>query len=123
MSTPKEQFSHFAAILAVKQISKSQEFYTKLGFQVQFEWNEPVDYVVLTRGGVSIHLSKRMDDNQPSQQHAALYIFVEDVDQVYHEFVEKDISIQTPLSNREYKMRDFDIKDPDGYILTFGQGT
>jgi len=42
---------------------------------------------------------------------------------VYQEFSEKKISINTPIRNREYGMREFDVRDPDGYIIGFGMNT
>lgn len=33
----------------------------------------------------------------------------------------KDAKIETALETYEYGMRDFNIEDPDGNILTFGQ--
>ena len=35
---------------------------------------------------------------------------------------EKKDEIINPIASWDYAMRDFDIKDPDGYILTFGRG-
>ena len=115
-------FSHFASILPVDDIQKSIQFYrAKLGFELTFSWNEPVDYAVLKRGGVSIHLSEKRDDFQASKTHTALYIFVEDVRKAFEEVQSKGVPIKTPLELRDYGMEDFDIVDPDGFILSFGR--
>lgn len=123
MSDSKELFSHFASILPVSDIASSINFYhDKLGFKVTFTWNDPMDYVVLKRGeNVSIHLTKRHPQTIPTPAHASLYIFVKDADAVFTEYKSKGVAFQNPISNRDYGMRDFDIKDPDGHILTFGK--
>ena len=118
-----ELFSHASLVFPVKNIEQSLSFYTEsLGFDVSFTWGEPVEYAVIGRGNVKIHLSKRSDDRSPSDQHTALYIFVHDVDAVFDEFSKKGIATINAPMDHDYKMRDFDLKDPDGYILTFGKG-
>ena len=116
-------FSHAATILAVKDMQISIAYYcNQLGFDLTFTWGEPVEYAVLNREeAVSIHLSKSSQDIG-SGNHTALYIFVHDVDRVYEEFQSKEVTITTPIGDRDYYMRDFDLKDPDGHIITIGKG-
>ena len=122
--TKKELFSHAATILPCTDMEKCAKFYSeKLGFEITFQWGEPIDYIVLKRGeGVSIHLTKRSDQQTPSTSHVALYIFTHDVDALYEEYQKKDVSIHTPIETKEYGMRDFDVMDPEGHILAFGMG-
>lgn len=116
-------FSHSAVIFPVSDLQKSIDFYTdKLGFEKTFEWGEPVYYAVVKRGGVGIHLTKRSDGIRPSKYHRALYVFVNDIDKVYEELRSQDIRIVNDIEDRDYKMKDFDIEDPDGFIITFGKG-
>ena len=116
-----KNFSHSAAIFPVSDLSRSIKFYTdKLGFEKTFEWGEPVYYAVVKKGGVGIHLTKRSDGGLPSKYHRALYIFVNDIDSVYKHCKDNEIRIVNQMEARDYKMKDFDIEDPDGYIITFG---
>ena len=71
---------------------------------------------------MNIHLVKRRDEQKPSGLHTAIYIFVRNIEKVYSELKEKGAIITNPLNERDYGMRDFDIQDPDGYIIAFGQG-
>ena len=115
--------SHFASIFPVQDVQRSIAFYTKqLGFRLEFTWNDPVDYAVLVRGGVSIHLNKRIDPVSPPSPHAKMYVFTENIDVLYEEYLSMDIPIKTPIGTRDYGMRDFDILDPDGYMISFGEG-
>lgn len=118
-----ENFSHSAVIFPVSNLDKSIEFYTKkLGFEKTFEWGEPMYYAVVKKGGVGIHLTKRSDGGSPSKYHRALYIFVNDIDGVYKLCKDQNVRIVNDMEDRDYKMRDFDIEDPDGFIITFGKG-
>ncbi|GAA4324884.1 hypothetical protein GCM10023115_41350 [Pontixanthobacter gangjinensis] len=117
-------FSHSAVIFPVSNLDDSIDFYTnKLGFENTFEWGEPRYYAVVKRGGVGIHLTKRSDGGRASKYHRALYVFVNDVDKVYKEFKAQNVHIVNDIESRDYKMKDFDIEDPDGFIITFGKNS
>ena len=116
----KKQFSHAATIFPVTDPVSSAQFYRdKLGFDITFEWGDPVDYVVLNREeAVAVHLSKAAQSS--ATESTSLYVFVHNVDSLHEEFVSKGVEIYTPIDTRDYGMRDFDVKDPDGYIICFG---
>ena len=116
--------SHAAHILPVKDIQSSALFYTdKLGFTVELKWGNPIDYLIVSSGDVSIHINKKMDQSYASTVHTRIYFFVSDIDLLYTNLIDKGVTIKTPIGTRDYGMRDFDIVDPDGYILSFGMGT
>ena len=121
----KEQhnFSHQATILPVVDMKRSVNFYTNsLQFELAFSWGEPLSYVILKQGGVSIHLTRGNGVYKPSGDHCSLYIFVYDIDKIYNHCVKNNVNIINPLGLRDYNMKDFDIKDPDGHIISFGMG-
>lgn len=118
-----EAFSHAAPVLRVTQMNPSLKFYQdRLGFTVTFLWQDPPTYAVLKRGGVSIHLSLSTDFDPAVHKGAMVYVFVHHVEALYREFLEKGLEFRAPLSVQDYKMKDFDLADPDGNVLTFGQG-
>lgn len=119
----QDNFSHAACIFPVEDLQTSIDFYTqKLEFKLTFSWGVPTNYAVIKKGGVSIHLVKKSDDRTPSKKHCALYIFVYDIAKIYKRCVSEKVSIINTPETRDYNMKDFDIKDPDGYIITFGNG-
>ena len=119
-----KNFSHAAPVFPVDDVRMTADYYREtLGFEITFEWEDPVSYAVLKRGeGVSIHIVSRDDDTRPSSVHTALYVFVHDVDKIYEEYKEKGVEIVNDIGDRDYGMRDFDIKDPNGYWLSFSMG-
>ena len=118
----RPQFSHAASIFPVEDPLATAKFYQQnLGFDITFTWGEPPDYVVTNREqAVNIHFVKKQDGFQPSQQHVSQYIFVHDVDRLYQELVDSEVEILQPLKTQEWGMREFDIRDPNGFILCFG---
>ena len=119
-----KNISHFAAIFPVDDVEATANYYQDiLGFEITFKWEDPASYVVTKAGeSVGIHFVKREDNYQPSSSHCALYIFVHDVDTLYKQYQNAGVEITNPIDTRDYGMRDFDIKDPNGFILTFGKG-
>lgn len=116
-------WSHAATVFAVSNMEVSLNFYTEiLGLELSFQWGDPVTYAVLKRGDVSIHLTLKEDDSIPSPTHNRMYIFVYDIQKAYAEIIQAGgVPLSKPLE-QDYKMTDFDIKDPDGHILSFGSG-
>lgn len=118
-------FSHSSPIFPVDNPLETAEYYRDvLGFDINFKWEDPTTYVVINRDdAVGIHLVKKEHDFQPSSMHPSLFIFVHDVDAVHEEFQKSGANIVHPIGDRDYGMRDFDVKDPNGFILVFGKNT
>lgn len=119
-SVTTELFSHAATVLAAPSVMASRHFYRdQLGFEETFSWGDPVSYVVLRRGEVSIHLTEA---ERSVSDATCLYVFVRDVDAYHAEITARGLEAETP-ENREYGMRDFDLVDPGNNRITFGQNT
>lgn len=114
--------SHSATILPVSDVLASIDFYEKkLGFDVTFKWQEPPTYAVVKSGDIGIHLSLRSEKYQVNQEHVHIIIFAHDVDAAYKQCLESGVKIHAEIGDRDYGMRDFDITDPDGFIISFSQ--
>lgn len=116
-------WSHAATVFAVNDIQASIKFYTEvLEMNLAFSWGEPVTYAVLKRADVSVHLSLKEDDSQPSKTHTRLYIFVHNIQQAFEDIVDAGGQPLNQPEQQDYAMTDFDLKDPDGHIISFGSG-
>ncbi len=56
-------------------------------------------------------------ENKGSSQF--LYLSVENVDEAYHELLEKGLKPVCEPRNRPGGIREFMLRDPDGYLLVF----
>jgi len=108
------------AVLVVSDMPASIAYYRDiLGFKAELEFGTPPTYACLCRDEAGIHVvaathAKRL----PGQGGVAL--FVDDVDALYAELSGRRASIPEPPQDRPYGMRDFNVIDPDGNLLTFG---
>ncbi len=51
------------------------------------------------------------------------HALVENVDEVYAEFIERGAQILSPMANKSWGIRDFSVVTPDGHRIVFGQET
>jgi len=109
-----------ATVFVVGDIDASLAHYRDaLGFDVTFEYGDPLFYVCLCRDEVALHLlaargTKRLPGN------GGICIFVKDVDAVHAELVRRGANILKPPADYDYGMRDFDVLDLDGNQITYG---
>lgn len=107
-------------VFTVRDVVASASYYRdKLGFELSFEYGQPTYYVGLCNGGVQIHLvAAHHAPRQPGQ--GAVAIFVDDVDGLHADLVQRGANIIKAPADQPYGLRDFDVADPDGNMLFFG---
>ena len=63
------------------------------------------------------------DEGGQDHHHApavnSLYFYPDNVDALWNQLKEK-VKVEVPLQDTDYGMRDFTIRDPNGYALNFG---
>lgn len=100
---------YLAPIFRVTNARASAEWYARLGFVLEgehrFAPNMPV-YAFIRRGEMRIHLSEHAGDARP---HSLVYVYVDDVDAVAHEFNAEIIDQPWCL--------EVQLTDPDGNRL------
>ncbi|WP_298899578.1 VOC family protein [uncultured Psychroserpens sp.] len=121
----------------VKNVLESVQFYTKkLGFDINWMHKKDPKFAILEKGGVTIMFRQLKKEGfvRPNREpfiesgwHTSAaetwdaYIWVDNADDLYQRFKDQDVSIIKPIQDTEYGNRDFEIEDPDGYILCFGK--
>ena len=109
-----------AAIFTVSNLERSLAYYRDtLGFRVVFTYGEPQTYAGVALDGLSLHL-QAASTTWRSPGHGAAYVFTSDVDQLYAQLLAAGARVVKPPETYAYGMRDFDVKDRDGNLLTFG---
>jgi catechol 2,3-dioxygenase-like lactoylglutathione lyase family enzyme len=106
--------------LAVSDLQATIDFYvSKLGFTRGFTWGEPPTFAGVNLGNVQIFLSKGAP--APAAHPAAVSFLVGDVDRLYEFHRAKGVAIAEPIDDRPYGIRDYAVRDLNGYYLSFGQ--
>lgn len=116
------RLSHIAVILPLTDIPSTLNFFVdKLGFRKHFQTEDPLDYAIVKRDGITINLS--LVDNSPQLvPNNSAYIFCEDIAGLFEEYQDKGVPFREPLSTTDYGMREFVLELPSGHRLAFGQG-
>ena len=96
-------------------------FETSLGFRCTFkvhdELHPEIPYAIVERDLVEIHLQLQ----ESAAGTSACYITVDDADAIWAEVQKAGARVLRPIEDSNYGMRDFNIADPDGNTLGFGQ--
>ena len=112
----------------VADVAATARWYvTELGFRLagNFPAQEPYLYASLQRDGAELMLLDLADYEKPdlsARRPAGLwdaYLRTEGVSALYEKLKGKSF-VKTPLTRRPYGDTEFEVRDPNGYILVFG---
>lgn len=117
-----------AACFPVTDISKTIRWYEEqLAFTgYPFPPAEPYVFAILRRDDVEIMLQRIDGYEKPDLYHGRdggvwdAYIRVEGVRELY-ESVREEATIVKPLRKQPYGNWEFEVKDPNGYVLVFSE--
>ena len=113
---------HTRHVLAVKNLKIETAYYIdKLGFDRDFtapgwEFLSFGDFKVML-GECADAMTARNTGDHSWFAHA----LVENVDEVYGEFLERGANILSPISDKPWGIREFTVVTPDGHRIAFGQ--
>ena len=103
--------------LAVADIPAAVDFYTvKLGFTLAFTWGDPPMFAGVNLGKVQMFLQT----GTPDPKGCSVYFMVGDADQLYDFHRANGIDVAQEIGDREYAIRDYVVRDLNGYYLSFG---
>jgi predicted enzyme related to lactoylglutathione lyase len=110
-------------------VTTANYYRDKLGFKYERFWGEPPCFCMVMRSGAIIMLGQLeaigvMRPNRsvdPEGEAWDAYIWIENADALVAEFESKGVRITRDVSDQPYGCRDFDVEDPNGYRLCFGQ--
>ncbi len=110
-------------MLQVRDLRESVVFYRDvLGFKVDGTFPEDAPtWAGLHSGNARVMLSTFDGVTEPHLT-GVLYMYPDDLDAAW-ERVKEAVPIVEQLTTREYGMREFSIRDPNGYLIKFGAST
>jgi len=121
-------FNSIVPVFAVADVGATMNWYqTKLGFWSDpFPENEPYVFAILVRDDIEIMLQQVVDYQKPDIYRKRsggawdAYIRSSEVKELY-EAVKDQVTIIQPLRQQPYGASEFEVKDPNGYVLVFSQ--
>lgn len=112
----------------VRDLAAALAFYRdRLGFAVVFEGPEDDRFFgIVSRGGAMIMLKDVGVDPLPNHRREPMarwdaYVYVPDPDALAAELAGRGVEFSAPLSDTDDRLRGFELRDADGYVLFFGR--
>lgn len=104
--------------LTVGDIQAAIDFYTtKLGFNPSFTWGEPPTFAGVMLDRVQMFFSR----GTPQPSGCSVFFVVGNADELCDYQRGNGVEVVEPPGDREYGMRDYSVRDLNGYRLSFGQ--
>jgi hypothetical protein len=124
----KAKLTGSAPVLFVRDVYAAAEHYRDAkGFSFWKIWGEPPSFTILERDRMRVMI-KQIDDHDkivPRWTISAglwdMYFWVDDIDALFKEFVERRAKIDYGLCDQPYGCREFGTQDIDGHDIGFGQ--
>jgi catechol 2,3-dioxygenase-like lactoylglutathione lyase family enzyme len=103
--------------LAVRDVPAAVEFYTKrLGFRPGFIGGDPPTFAAVNLGEFQMFL----EQGTPAPEGCSVYFVVDDADALYEFHRAQGVEVVVTPDDRHYGLRDYTVRDLNGYRLTFG---
>jgi hypothetical protein len=122
------KFISSASVLFVRDVRASAEHYRDtMGFQFDRFYGAPASFVILRRDGLHVMLKSVSDHSaiiprwNISPSLWDVYFWVDDVEELYREFLGRGAKIDYELCDQPYGCREFGTQDIDGHDIGFGQ--
>jgi catechol 2,3-dioxygenase-like lactoylglutathione lyase family enzyme len=129
MSDKAARLLRGAPYFPVTDVAAAGTYYTAvLGFTLEYSAGDPPEFAVYSRSNCPIMLRKvpvgtAIRPNEAQGGTWDVFYWVEQIDRLYAEFDEKAADVVYAPTNQPYGIREFAIRDPNGYVLGFGEST
>ena len=109
-------------MIHVPDVSATVAWYASIGFKVvrQNEEDGEVNWAKLSFGNSEIMFNSGGKPSTEGRREVDLYITTDDVDELYRRLKER-VQVVEHLYDAFYGMREFIIRDVNGFWVTFGQ--
>jgi uncharacterized glyoxalase superfamily protein PhnB len=116
-----------APYFPVDDVAAAGEYYRAvLGFECEYAAGEPPVFAVYSRSDVPI-MFRRVEQPaliSPNERQGGtwdVFFWVDDVDGLHVELAGRGAAVVYPPTVQPYGMKEFAVRDPNGYVLGFGQ--
>jgi uncharacterized glyoxalase superfamily protein PhnB len=116
-----------APYFPVADVAVIGEWYeTVLGFRCEYSAGEPPEFALYSRNGSPLMFRRVAQAERivPNEQQGGtwdVFFWVDDVEALFAELAGRGAAIVYPPTVQPYRMKEFAVRDPNGYVLGFGQ--
>lgn len=116
-----------APYFLVPDVSLAGTYYQEvLGFQCEYTAGDPPEFAIYSRGGSAVMFRRAPDPDRicPNEKQGGtwdVFYWVEDLDPLYQELKGLGATFAYLPVVQPYGMKEFAVRDPNGYVLGFGQ--
>jgi len=111
------------AVLAVADIRETVAFYRdRLGFAERWLWGDPPTFGCIASGSIEVFLCHEPNLTRHIEGHQH-YFWTEDADALHLQHVTAGAPIIRPIENKPWDVREYTVRDCNGYHLRFGGPT
>lgn len=109
-------------MIHVPDVPATARWYTSIGFKLvrQNEEDGEINWALLTLGTSEIMLSSGGKPSTADRREFDLYIHIDQVDHLYSRLKDRVQLVEKP-NDTFYGMREFIVRDFNGFWITFGQ--
>jgi uncharacterized glyoxalase superfamily protein PhnB len=112
-------------MIHVPNVRATVDWYRDIGFSVSDTYDDGGDglsFAILSFGGSQVMFNSGGQNSTQKRREVDLYLYLDNVDEVYQGLKDRVEVVKAP-HDTFYGMREFIIRDLNGFWITFGQHT
>jgi uncharacterized glyoxalase superfamily protein PhnB len=126
-AVPRTRILRCAPYLLVPDVSAAGTYYRDVfGFEPEYTAGEPPEFAIYSRQGFPIMFRRAADPGRirPTEQQGGtwdVFYWVEALEPLFEEMKARGASVAYPPVVQPYGMREFAVRDLNGYVLGYGE--
>ena len=126
-STSSARILRAAPYFLVPDVAAAGTYYREvLGFQCEYAAGEPPEFAIYGRSGCPVMFRRAADPSliRPNEKQGGtwdVFYWVEGLDPLADELAQRGATFVHPPVVQPYGMREFAVRDANGYVLGFGE--
>ena len=124
----QKQLLRGAPYFPVADLDRAIRYYEDVfGFSAEYVGGAPAEFAIVSRDGLPIMLRLTSPGNgiSPNEKQGGtwdVFFWVRDLTELSGELSERGAEVvYGPVTRAEYGMKELAVRDPDGYVLGFGE--
>jgi len=123
----KAEIVRFAPYFPVPDVANAGTYYRDvLGFNCEYSAGEPPEFAQYSRNGCALMFRRVANPAaiSPNEQQGGtwdVFFWVNDADALFEELTAKGAAVVYGPTIQPYGIKEFAVRDPNGYVLGFGQ--